>query len=432
MRFKTIAKTVALHASIFVLIVTGFTLVVNAPIFDQPLLPVLADRQSERQPLVYDDNAYVYLYGMDGDFSRDPMEAGRALVELLEQRADEGVEINFTEDERRAIVGGRDEAWQGRYPSLSCNSRTRFDCLASLVEEVRATPEPGAIIDRLLEQHRRLIAMGRFSEGRLGFSTPLPSYQYPLWAGRLSMAQAYLQGVDAFIDDADRQMDFWRLLVADGHTIIAKMIAAAGMRDVIYGMAVLIRDHELSPEQIERVTAVLRPLSGQDIDISESIWGEHDIVAGELSTLVDHGFRGLVGQVNATLNRYYEMQIRANLLLARLAPEHLPGPNHPDDSSIASGPNFFNPYNLSGRTFLSQMGGVRYDFYIARMHDVNGLLAVARALARAEGSDVELAQWIADAGLTSPYSDTPITVDADRDGVGFACYSDRDHCLLPF
>jgi hypothetical protein len=78
------------------------------------------------------------------------------------------------------------------------------------------------------------------------------------------------------------------------------------------------------------------------------------------------------------------------------------------------------------------MGGVRYDFYIARMHDVNGLLAVAQALARAEGSDVELAQWIADAGLTSPYSDTPITVDADRDGVGFACYSDRDHCLLPF
>ena len=422
------------HFLVLLVLILVAAVLMNTSPFDEELLPILQARENREVHLDPDTNAFTVLFGIDAAAGKSASAVGMQIIGELKAKAAAGDPIHLSNERMAAIKGIVPDQpdWQEPYAAIHCNPRLEIDCAARLVDEVRKQPPDGEEVMEQLDRYRSLVQMSQFSEMIEGdFSTNLPAYQDALQLGRLFVAQAYAKGdpVD-FLDALSDDMAFWRMMLRDGSTLIAKMVANAGIRTDLQFISHAIAEGAINDGT--QFDALLIPLSPDVTDIGESFWAEQDVVFVEIDKL-DSGLKALITQPNATKNAYYRRHTEPLLLLAKMDPVHFSqqAPRVPG-SDYRLGSLSPNPYNIGGRLVISMFAGSYYD-YIGRIHDLDGLIGLVRLYARASVSDSPESMLSRQTEVVDPFSGRPVAFDAQARLLGFQCYQgyrNKDRCEI--
>src|SRR5690606_20130712 len=138
----------------------------------------------------------------------------------------------------------------------------------------------------------------------------LPSYYGLLWASRIRLAEGF-QDADSsrVLQRIGEDIRFWKRMLDGGQTLIAKMVALAGLRYDTMFLSTLMRVRELSENDLREIHTVLTPLTEVERNLEETFMAELRI--GLLSKDGAHlvpgpvPLGGLLSQEQATINDYY-------------------------------------------------------------------------------------------------------------------------------
>lgn len=441
MKVQGRVRGLLVRGAALIALLAAVTVFVNLSWFDETLHPDLA-RLIEPAPVSMDGNAYPLIYGLGAADDTDPLASGREILQRLRERYREGERVTVGADEMEEILGGSglDDAWPAELEGLACNSRLSLDCAGQLISEIDpARLEPRVRV--LLARYEAILAAPRFEETQeYDVSTPAPDYRLLMMVGRLRLASSFkTDSTDAFLAMLAEDMDFWRTMLRDGRSLIAKMVALAGFRNDLEFASALLRLRELDPSQMQSIQAALRPFTRAELDIGEAFLSELRIaLLSDKSLVIMLGdapwMTRLTLQANATLNEYYRavivpMQLRASLGAAEFY-------SRQGYENLTYDVRAFPPplFNLGGKLVLKQwVAQFKQQDYVTRTHDVNGRIALVRLqaeIAQRAGRSVDAV--IRSSTHRNPYTDERIDYDARAGTIGFDCLggSPNDVCSV--
>jgi len=422
-------------------VLLALTLIINLSWFDEELHPELA-RLLPPQPVSMADNAYPLVYGLLAADDRDPRAAGLEIIETLRARFAAGERATLSEQEIDDILGNPDpaEVWNEIYTSTTCNSRFEIDCADRLIAELAQASVGNARLEILLGRFETVLTMGRFEENQeFDAYTPTPSYGPLMAIARIRLARAFAeQPADAVLDAIERDVAFWKLMLRDGQSLIAKMVALAGLRNDTQFLSALMRERSLGAGEIAALADVLTPLSDAERDIGETFLAE-----ARIAMLSDKSYNVFLAgpvawtrlalQENATLNDNYLMTtIPLRLRAALSASEYYAqrGFELPDVKVRLFPPPL---YNLGGRfvlKFLADQNGL--TGYISRVHDTDGRIALVLLQAEilaAAGRPID--RVVAESRYRNPYTLEPMIYDPAEGTLSFECLGNAaDACAI--
>ena len=293
----------------------------------------------------------------------------------------------------------------------------------------------------LLERYRRMLAAEGWREPipeDPGVS--LPPYQHAMGAQKLHLLDAWRQAVAgdpaAVRDLLERDLVFWRQVLASSDLLITKMIAVAATgRNFEFGNLAL---RELPAGLVDAAVppSWREPLTVAERSIARSLGGEWHFVASALRA----GMSAEATEValheriaERLLRPLYQEQATLNLAAARTVQlgtlSELPWPelgpalerlSQPEEQGQVS----FQPYNPIGSILDStaNLAAAAYGDYIGRAADLEGQRRATLLVAtlRGAGTGPEgAAAAVRDAALRSPYDDAPFEWDAASGSVVF-------------
>lgn len=440
MTLRPIIRSLFFHGALLLALVLVFVMVINTSPFDQKPLPEIHQFADDELNLDDTGNSYPALLALNVGADSDPWTAGSEMIRRLRQKSESGEPISLSEAEHMAVFGEADaDAWRDDFLELGCNPRVSHTCFDSLRAELAQKTTDGWAADHrlnlLLERYRRIVQMPRFVEfSEADLTTRLPPYQIMMQLARLALIQASLgsdtmQGQQRFLAALGQDMRFWRLMLRDGQTLIAKMVAVAGLRtDILYlsGYLRTTKPDGIDSQQIDELT---RPLSAEEWDIGEAFLAEQHFYFHEIAGL-DHGLMSLIVQENATKNEYFRSRTLPLLLLSKMsAAEFFAAPR---DAEPPSHVGVFPPtlYNLGGKLLLD-VSAPQYDEYIGRVHDLVGMIDLAKAQwLTLDQPGPSITNAIAATGLGNPFTGKPFELDPNGELLGFQCFAQTDSCEL--
>lgn len=430
MEIQAKIRGLLLRGAVLVGVLIALTLFINLSWFDEPLHPDLAAIEPAR-PVAMDDDSYPSVYGF---LSEDPRAAGLAIVEKLRERYRSGETIALAPEEMDAILGEQipDEAWQGDYPSLDCHWRMESGCAERLIAEASAAGVPGHPLSVMLDHYEALLDASRFEENQeFDIHTNVPPYGQVIAAGRIRLAVgAAHASTPKFLSDLDRDVRFWKGMLRDGQTLIAKMVALAGLGNDVAFTSAVMRQRDLDRDALRRVAEILEPLTEEERDIGEAFLAELRIVMlSQDSFGAAHGLQtlltGLTSQRNATLNEYYAAMVMPLRLRASLTAREFY--EQGGNERLSYNLRVFPPplYNLGGKLELKQMSeGFSLQDYVTRVHDLDGRISLALLQAEIEASPGRSVEDVARASShRNPYTGASMDYDAGKRTIGFECLS---------
>lgn len=413
----------------------ALTILVNLSWFDEPLHPDLLALRAPL-PVSMQDNAYPLIFGLPAADDRDPLAAGRTIVRELRERYQQGQRITLSAEEMDDILGGSglDEAWQAGFESLTCNSRSSLDCADRLIAEVgQAAVDPR--LRTLLARYDTILRQSRFEENQeFDVHSPVPAYGLLMAVGRMRLAISYQrERTQEFLDKIAEDLDFWTTMFREGESLVAKMVALAGLRNDLEFLSALMRLRELDDDELQSIRSFLHPLTSQGHDIGEAFLTELRIaLLSDKPLVVTLGNPSwvirLTLQERATLNEYYLTSVIPMRLRASLSPEAYYRRRAyeplPYDLRVFPPPLF----NLGGKLVLKQAPAMQD--YISRVHDLNGrisLVLLQTEIERNTGSSVETI--VRSSNHRNPYTLAPMEYDMQALTIGFECLANpNDVC----
>ncbi len=420
------AKVVLLFA-----LLAAFTFLINRSWFDEEFHPGLSGLASP-DFVSLDGNAFPMTHGFAASSKIDFAAAGRAIIGALRERHEQGEMIALSEAEMERFLGvpNLDDTWRAGFQSLDCNSRLSLDCADRLASDIERYDLTEPRLRLLLERFEKILQAPRFEENQeADENTPLPSYGLLMQVSRIRLAISYQRdSTDEFLNVVAEDMKFWRMVLRDGQSLIAKMVALAGFRNDLDFVSALIRGHDLDDREILAVRNVLRPFTNDELDIGESFLAELRISAlspGGLFAFLrsSSGLARVFSQERATLNEYYLTTVLPLQSRASLDAESFYHQRGYERLSY-SVPIFPPPlYNLGGKLALKRIAAVNSaQDYISRMHDVNGRVTLVLLQAEIEetpGKDVDA---VVNSSIhKNPYSGEPMVYDASLQTLAFEC-----------
>lgn len=423
-------KTLLLVALLFTL-----TWFINLPWFDEPLHP---DLVSLATPSVVsmNDNSFPLVHAFAAGIGKDPLVAGKQIVQTIRDRYHAGEKPTLSDEEMGRLLdwGDDDDEWRSDLQSLSCNSRLSLDCAGQLIDEIQELDPEDPRLRVLLERYDEVLQTPNFLENEeADASTPLPSYGLLMQVARVRLAISYRQDtVEQFLVKVDQDMRFWRTVLRDGQTLIAKMVALAGLRNDLEFLSLLIRLRDLSEGELQSIRDTLSPLTDDELDIGESFLTEVRIALlseNLLFVLVGNSSwtSRLFLQEKATLNDYYlrivvPLRLRATLSAREFYEER-------GYDRIAHVLRVFPPplYNLGGQLALKHMSTKSSaQDYISRVHDVNGRIALVLLQAEiAENPELGVESILRSSTQKNPYTGESMDYDDSTRTIGFECLTEN-------
>ena len=414
-----------------------FAIVINLSWFDESLHPDIA-QLSELTPVALENNAYPLIHGFSAADDKDPRAAGLAIIEALRARYRRGLPINLSDDEMAGILGGSslDEAWQARFESLRCNSRLSLGCADDLLAEIASGPTNDARLPVLLARYEQILRATRFEENQeFDATTPIPDYGLLMTAGRVRLAMRYHSESTAdFIRSVAADLAFWRRMLRDGQSLIAKMVGLAGIRNDVELLSALMRNRDLGTDDVVSIERVVPALSDDERDIGEAFVAELRVVllSGKAVALMPPDpswVTRLLLQERATLNEFYLTSVVPIRLRATLGPAAFY--EQRGFERLTYDVRAFPPplYNLGGKLLLKrQARAYNVQDYISRVHDLDGRLTLVALQAEIEQNPGRSVQSIVDASAhRNPYTRQPMHYDPDAGTIGFDCLADNQN-----
>lgn len=328
-------------------------------------------------------------------------------------------------------------------PDYKARRSTEVESLASACSEAPACAEaldahPEALAhwlsseQWLLDRYRRALASERWREPIPDdVAASLPPYQHVMEAQKLHLLEAWRQaraGDPAAVRDLlERDLVFWRQVLASSDLLITKMVAvAAAGRNFEFGNLAL---RGLPPGLVEAAVppSWREPVTVPERSLARSLGGEWHFTLAALRSISYHDTRGSLGdrlsrpllQEQATLNLVAGRMARLGGLSELPYPELGPALKR---LSEEPDPPSFRLYNPVGTMLMSIAGPALYSAYIARASDLEGRRRAALLVAtlRATGIGAADAEAVVrDASLRSPYDDTAFEWDAASGSVVF-------------
>ncbi|MGH8073239.1 MAG: hypothetical protein ACREO4_04085 [Lysobacter sp.] len=291
----------------------------------------------------------------------------------------------------------------------------------------------------LLERYRRMLASEGWREPIPdNLNLPLPAYQHAMEAQKLHLLDARqlaLAGDPVGVRDLlERDMVFWRQVLASSDLLISKMIAVAAVsRNFALGNLALrelpqdLADTALPPSW-------RTPLTVAERSLARTLGGEWHFAASALRTALSPDGPGAAShqrvsdfllrplyQEQATVNRSADRMMRVGTLSELPYPELGPALEHlarPQKQARLP----FTAYNPVGTLLDAMASASFYANYVARAADLEGQRRAALLVAtlRSEGTGREdAAAAVRDAALRSPYDDAPFAWDGASGSVVF-------------
>jgi hypothetical protein len=292
----------------------------------------------------------------------------------------------------------------------------------------------------LLDRYETILQMPRFEENQeFDAYTPLPPYGLVMQAARVRLADSYQNApTSTFLADIGADIRFWRLMLRDGQSLVAKMVALAGLRNDTSFLSTLIRSRPLSNDELAQIASILAPLSEDERDIGETFLAEMRIslMSAKPFAVVMDGpawINRLALQENATINEnYIGLWVPLRLRAAMSAEEFYRGLGQADLSNPV---RLFPPplYNLGGKRTLNWAGSqVGFQGYISRVHEQDGRIALVLLQAEIAASpDRRVEDVVQSSRYRNPFTGEPMNYDRDEQTIGFDCLSNSDdRCML--
>ncbi|HMN45623.1 MAG TPA: hypothetical protein PKE27_13645 [Povalibacter sp.] len=404
----------------------------NLPAFDEPLIPELQALKVVRPP-VPEQNAYPIALGFLAANDVDPRVVGEAMLKALHERYEAGQRMTIPAQDMRALLGtaSQHEELRSQFKSLECNARVYLDCANRLIAEVAEARLDGRLAV-LFARFETLSRQQRFDEGQERDAyTPVAPYDPILDVARIRLAQRF--GMDSsvdFIAQAANDLRFWRLMLRDGDTLVAKMIAIAGLQNTLDFLSALLRDRALTAAEVQSIRELVSPLTREEADIGEAFLAEaRSSVLTDTPPLAMGASRldRWLLQRNATLNGIYSdillpMRFRAALSPSEFYREGGYQPLNP--ARRAFPPSLFN----WGGARLYRNSGWDPQQFIARTHDENGRILLVLLQAELEqASGVAVDAVLEASSYRNPYTGKPMEYDVRSRTIGFQCLHTAFH-----
>ncbi|HMB72954.1 MAG TPA: hypothetical protein VKQ06_05240 [Gammaproteobacteria bacterium] len=437
----TIIRKLLLRASLLLGFLVALTLFINLSWFDEALHPDL-ERLVTPQDVSMADNVYPLIYGFSAAEDRDFRQAGMDIIARLRERFERGERATLTGEEIESILGTSEieDTWREALPALQCNARSELDCADRLIVEIQKTGRLEPRVRLLLSRYETILDATRFAENQeFDAYTPIPAYRPLLDISRVRLAAGFSdRPIDELLDAVRQDVQFWRLVLRDGQSLVAKMVALAGLRNDATFLSALMRSRSPDQQALERIARIAAPLTNQTRDIGETFLAELRI-----SLLSSKGFgvlsegpswlHVLALQERATINEYYLKTTVALRLRASLSAEEFFRQRGYEPLSYEV--RAFPPplYNLGGKFVLKWIASeMNVQDYISRVHDLDGRLALvalqAEVLARAGHPAAEVVRL---SDHRNPYTREPMDWDPAAGTIGFDCLANgSDTCAL--
>lgn len=428
-------KGLLIRASLLIAFLIAATLFINLPWFDDPLHPELVSLGSPR-PVSMNDNSYPLIHGFSAAEDKDAYAVGLAIVRNMRERHQQGEKTPIGTEEMSDLLGGADldKEWRSSVQSVYCNSRLAIDCAGLLIAEIERLDFDQPRLRRLLERYGQILQAQRFQENEeVDSSTPWPAYGLLMHVARVRLASSFQHDTaEHFLAKVEEDIRFWRIMLRDGQSLIAKMVALAGFRNDLEYLSAFMRLRDLDSNEIQSIRDFLRPLTSDELDIGESFLAEF-----RMSLLSDNSLFVILGdyswvtklflQDRATLNEYYLKTVMPLMLRASLSAEEFYDQRGYD--KLVYRFRVFPPplFNLGGKLALKRMSSeYSVQDYISRMHDVDGRVALVLLQAEIEeSSDLGAEDILQSSAYRNPYTGEAMRYDTSANTIGFECLTEN-------
>jgi hypothetical protein len=310
----------------------------------------------------------------------------------------------------------------------SCDPKLRLDCADRLIEAVAATPIDDARVRLLLARFERILDEPRFEETHEFDFHLLPNYGPLFTISRVRLAESFHESDSSRVLQAiGEDIRLWKRMLDGEQTLIAKMVALAGLRYDTMFLSTLMRNRQLGEHELRQMPTILAPLTESERNIEETFMAELRIARWNATGLgILCGSRSLlrlVCQENATDNEYYTALILPLRLRASLSADEFYRQKAYEPLRY---PMRLMPpplYNLGGKQSLKVMLALNnWQQYIARVHDVDGRIALVLLQAEISLNAGRSVEEVVDASqYRNPYTGEPMDYDAEAGTISFPC-----------
>ncbi len=415
------------------------TVVINTSAFDQTLRPeVQAIKDIKAKPYSA-QNAYPALLAINStrtDFMAFTKEVRTFLNQKIEQSGDDY--LNGDEFDQFVNIEA-DQAWQSEYPR--CNSRRERGCMAYLFDAVVEQPISQTRLLSQLEKYAVLIQLTEYSDPtQMDLTAPFVPFGPALALKRLYLANSHAtQEADGFMAAFKQDMTFWRMLLKQGHHMITKMVAVASINNGIGALSKALDEDRFTSSQLQQLLTMVPRLSQAETNMQTVFQYEFKHGIDLFDQAEDSGELKYLGwfdffQPNATHNLAYELSFQSLLAMSTLSPKEFHQQQSGTRNQLQVDAFSWSPtslYNPTGKMLLS-IATPAYADYVARVHDLDGMLALLRLKIEIKlNPETSVADTVAASKERNPYTGEAMNYDVAGQRIYFDC-ADRtsDVCEL--
>jgi hypothetical protein len=350
------------------------------------------------------------------------------VVELLGEDRDEGAPDATAQLIGQLLTAGQLTALQASY--TPCTSRTQLGCLRLLRQELVENPiTDSPEIGRQMALYLRIVEAGRFHSGagtsESNLNTPWGTL---LLLDNLHLAHQSTLGSAAFLSALKTSSQFWQLLFGAGDTLLAKMVAVAGLWNNAQYASQYLAMASIEGSELLQLEKILVAMPVDPAQLTEAIHREF-VAFSELFLPFDGDrFQALFGvhpwisalglQPQATLNAYYRQVVAPSICMAMLASSPL---NAEAGSCMAEEQKGgWSDLNPVGNQLVHEAGS--HMNYVYRVHDLNDVIALVRFQAAQHHSEPPstLVEFMRD----------PERVNRSQNILGFRCLDTHSLCEI--
>ena len=456
---KLILKTIATIIATILFVLLSLALI-NLSLFDEELRPEIVEALQEYPMPADEDNALIAAYGISASNDKNVVVSGRQLIERYRYNRDVLGSGGLNERDYDEVLGANDndKNWLETY--ARCVSRINYGCLKHFEKVLENSPIESKRVRLLQKRYAQMRKMPVFNNiNDMRMTTPLPSYGMIMRVGQLTSVEYYLSDDKSqFLENISVDLIFWRMVLHSAGSVIDKMIATAVVWNDVQFLSEFIANNELSQNDKVKVLSLLTPLTNDEMDLNTEFDAELKGIVNSLISTEDDDMQWLnmrlalnsnipmytLYQKNATSNMYYDLVRKPlNLLIGLSAPEFSQYPkNHKKAVKelknncciFGMGDSFsISPSNLYNPTGKMLMIGMMADYsaYIARLHDLNGMIALIKLqLSLQDVPSEKIAESIAGSEFKNLYTGEPMDWDEEANWLSFDCLNTSSFCKV--
>ena len=437
------------YLAILVVTFISLVLVINLSIFDEELSPEVAAMFEKQQQTIEPDNAYIAMWGITAGSNKDFIDAG---IELMQRH----YEINsssensiLTDLDMEQILGDKDldRDWRERYKS--CGARTRSGCLKEVSEVIKKNPIQDSRLQLMLERYSKMLKMTKYQLLMdIHAASLIPSYSEIMRLGQIRTASAFItEDTMSTLTAIEEDLKFWRMILLQSGDLLNKMIAvAAAWKDYSY-LSEIIKKQELSQLEKQKIASILVEISSEELDMTSVFYSEtkwlflaldNEIWSDEIDEIfsISREFILPLWQKNATLNHIYFRNHLPLICLSKLSDKdfykfRVKNNSYCEFPSEDEINNYhYSLYNPGGMMLVS-VGIPGYTNYIARVHDLNGVISLVKLQLELKSvADEDIENIIKKSSIRNLYTDEPMNYDKEKNEIGFDCLDKGSVCKI--